>query len=308
MSSTVADSALNTRMDTSPMEMTRSSLERRSIAPGPAATKTTSRMPSMSGSTHADSTRWSLGSRIVSTIAMTTAAAIGQRDSPATRAISPVSRASGCVPRLSEDRDWIERRPRAADDPQGSSDEQKVPALGRFAVRHHLLGLEVVEQVHPHGVDGEHVQWERHRSVVPGAVSLLPSDPRAAILRSARNNPAVGCSPRLRLAGVPRSELGKPPRMPGADEQDVAAPALTSCSRSAASRVSRHTWSPGSTHRTRPACGTSSRTSRPTSPSLRMRSPPRAPRGVNDRSGFPSKNEPSKATREMRRSLCPSLW
>ena len=84
MSSAVAQRALNTRIDTNPMEIARSNLERRSIAPGSPAISATSKTPSMSGSNHAGRNRCSLGSRIVSTIAVTTAAAIGQRDSPAT--------------------------------------------------------------------------------------------------------------------------------------------------------------------------------------------------------------------------------
>ena len=77
--------------------------------------------------------------------------------------------------------------------------------------------------------------------------------------------------------------------MAGADEQDVAGATRTPCTRSAASRSSRNTCSPGSSQGTPRARGTSSSTPRPTSPSLRTSiAPSRRPAAVTELSGLPS--------------------
>ena len=59
-------------------------------------------------------------------------------------------------------------------------------------------------------------------SVLLGAVSLFPSEPSTATPRAPTNSIAVGCRPALASAVFHGPNLGQPPRMSGADQQDVA--------------------------------------------------------------------------------------
>src|SRR5262245_4295745 len=98
ISTTVAQRAPNARTPTRTTESVRSARERRSIRPGSPAITATSSTPSTSGSSHAGPARTGAGNRIVSTIAATTAPAIGQRASPTTTLSLKVSGAPADVP------------------------------------------------------------------------------------------------------------------------------------------------------------------------------------------------------------------
>ena len=169
----------------------------------------------------------------------------------------------------SEDRDGVERRPGAARDAQRRGHDQERPATRPLADRAKILELQVVEQVHAHRVECEDVDGKATPSVVLGAVSLLPSDPRAATPRSATNGIAVGCRPAFAVAVSHGPSSARRRACPVRTRRMSPSRTVTPCAASAASRSPRNTCSPVSSQGAPRSGGMSRRTPRPTSPFAR---------------------------------------
>ena len=69
----------------------------------------------------------------------------------------------------------------------GAATNRKLPSQSALTGRAEILELEVVEEVDAHRGYRQHVDRNPTPSVLLGAVSLLPSEPRAATPRSANS-------------------------------------------------------------------------------------------------------------------------
>jgi hypothetical protein len=119
--------------------------------------------------------------------------------------------------------------------------------LRLFAQRNEIFEPQIVEQLQPHRVDGEHCIGNAAPSVVPGAVSLLPSLPRTAICRSA-NPIAFGSRPTRAWAAFQGPSSVRRRLWPTRTNRRSPRPTRRPSSRSAATRSSTVTRSPGSGH------------------------------------------------------------
>src|SRR4029453_6079360 len=122
----------------------------------------------------------------------------------------------------SEHLDGIDRGPGPTANPQGGGDEQEFPATVRLAFPGEILELEVIEQVDAHGVDRQNVHGKANsfsRARARVAVAVRPES-GAQSVREERSRRRVQTG--FHAAGVPRLEVGQPPRMTSTDEQDVA--------------------------------------------------------------------------------------
>ena len=144
----------------------------------------------------------------------------------------------------SEDRDRVERRAGAAARSAAERPRTGTPSARRLAVPHEILELEVVEQVHAHGVEREHV--DREGDTLGGARGgvVVAVRPSAATRRSARNGRPWGAGPPS-PAGIPRSSSASA-GCGRCGRAGCRRPHGTPWRRSAASRSSRNTCSPGS--------------------------------------------------------------